>query len=164
ERNTRPAADGAPALDAVVTGDLASGGKPAKLRDAQAERMRHQSVDLQSPVREALDDLAVVPLASGIEGPVGLEVGRYVRRLELLRHRIPPEQQSLRRAGPRLSCGEHPLEAGALGEGIGLEDLAAAAEQQTAACEPADERLPPRDDRHVRRAPGERCTDRSASI
>jgi len=82
--------------------------------------MRNQSIDLQLPVREALRDLAVVPLASRIVGPVGLEVGGYVGRPELLRHRAPPEQEALSGAGPGLSRREHPLEAGTLGKGIGL--------------------------------------------
>jgi hypothetical protein len=71
---SRPLADGRPAFDAVVPGDLGAGRKLAQIGEAERQRMVHQAVDDQLPVRKAAGDEGAVIGVRRIYGAVGAEV------------------------------------------------------------------------------------------
>jgi hypothetical protein len=50
EGNTCPFADGAPALNAVMPGNLGSRGKPLEVREGEFTGMHDEAINLQSPI------------------------------------------------------------------------------------------------------------------
>ena len=78
ERHPSPFADGAPALDAIVPGDLGAGRKLAEFGEGQLEGRLHEAADLQVVLGELALRQGLVVFVRRVLGAVRLEPRRDV--------------------------------------------------------------------------------------
>ncbi len=92
ERHAGPFADGAPALDAVVAGDLGAGRHRAKLGEREGLGRLDEAVERELPVGEAGLGVALVVGRVRLGVAVGAELRRHLGGVELASHRLGADQ------------------------------------------------------------------------
>jgi hypothetical protein len=129
KRHAGPFADGTPALDAVVAGDLGARGHRAQLRERERLRRPDQAVDDEAIVGEVLRGLTGPLAAPRPRVAVGAEVGRHVGLGVFARQRRAAEQPLDAVAQP-LARGQDLLPGRALAQHIAAREQARGATER----------------------------------
>ena len=140
QRNALPLADRAPALDAIVTGDLGSLRHRAEIGQRKIERPDHEPVNAQPPIGEPRFLQGRIRGRVRRMGAVDLEVGRKIVSGKFAGQGSPAAQQPLHAIGQPLGRAEN------LPEARGLREPVATAEQDgsQAGRAEAEELAPPK--------------------
>ena len=102
ERHTLPLADAAPALDAIVPGDLRARRHGAEIGKRQFKLLFDQAPDHELPVGESIRHVGLVVCVVRIGRAVGLEVARDLSLAIFACQRLRREDRALGDAGQRL--------------------------------------------------------------
>src|SRR3979490_3326388 len=90
ERRASPFADAAPALDAIMSGDLGARGQDAQLLERQRQFVLDDAVDRQAPIGEMIVDEMEVFLVLRVSRAIGPKRRRDVCLIIFRREPISP--------------------------------------------------------------------------
>ena len=125
ERHAGPLADRAPALDAVVPGDLRARRHRPQLGERQGERAANQTADLQPPVPKAVRPMRPIRVRRGRPRAVDAKDRRHLRLAIFTRERATRGDQALGAARQAIERIEDVM------DGFGIANALAAGQQQT---------------------------------